>query len=328
MLAINIEDVISVLNTCKPYLIGLAVVLVLAIVAMVACRKMAQSKKFLIRGEAALAMVLAIAVTVNLICFGPMSSLISLAMGDGSVTDETAASANELCQTIAEEGIVMVKNEGALPLSNTKLNVFGWSSTNPVYGGTGSGGLSDSYPTVSLLEGLSNAGIEYNTTITDFYTEYRDTRPTVGMWGQDWTIPEPTMEEYDAAGIFENAKEYSDTALIVISRSGGEGADLPTSYDGEDTFEEGGTWGASGVRISSQDDDRDASKHYLELSNREIAMVERVTSEFDNVIVVINAANPMELGWLDQYDSIKALWLWPAPVRPASTLWARSSPAR
>ena len=313
MLAINIEDVISVLNTCKPYLIGLAVVLVLAIVAMIACRKMARSKKFLIRGEAALAMVLAIAVTVNLICFGPMSSLISLAMGDGSVTDETAASANELCQTIAEEGIVMVKNEGALPLSNTKLNVFGWSSTNPVYGGTGSGGLSDSYPTVSLLEGLSNAGIEYNTTITDFYTEYRDTRPTVGMWGQDWTIPEPTMEEYDAAGIFENAKEYSDTALIVISRSGGEGADLPTSYDGEDTFEEGGTWGASGVRISSQTDDRDASKHYLELSNREIAMVERVTSEFDNVIVVINAANPMELGWLDQYDSIKGALVMAGP---------------
>lgn len=49
MLAFNIEDVISVLNTCKPYLIGLAVVLVLAIVAMIACRKMARSKKFLIR---------------------------------------------------------------------------------------------------------------------------------------------------------------------------------------------------------------------------------------------------------------------------------------
>ena len=63
MLAINIEDVISVLNTCKPYLIGLAVVLVLAIVAMVACRKMARSKKFLIRGAAARAMVLAIAVS-------------------------------------------------------------------------------------------------------------------------------------------------------------------------------------------------------------------------------------------------------------------------
>ena len=313
MLAINIEDVISVLNTCKPYLIGFGVVVVLAIIAMLACGKLSRGRKFLIRGEAALAIVLALAVTVNLICFGPMSSLISLAMGDGSVTDETAASANELCQTIAEEGIVLVKNEGALPLSNTKLNVFGWSSTNPVYGGTGSGGLSESYPTVSLLEGLSNAGIEYNTTISDFYTEFRDSRPTVGMWGQDWTIPEPTMEEYDAAGIFENAKEYSDTALIVISRSGGEGADLPTSYDGEDTFEEGGTWGASGVRLSSQADDLDASKHYLELSNREIAMVERVTSEFDNVIVVINAANAMELGWLDQYDSIKGALVMAGP---------------
>ena len=313
MLAINIEDVISVLNTCKPYLIGFGVVVVLAIIAMLACGKLSRGRKFLIRGEAALAIVLALAVTVNLICFGPMSSLISLAMGDGSVTDETAASANELCQTIAEEGIVLVKNEGALPLSNTKLNVFGWSSTNPVYGGTGSGGLSESYPTVSLLEGLSNAGIEYNTAISDFYTEFRDSRPTVGMWGQDWTIPEPTMEEYDAAGIFENAKEYSDTALIVISRSGGEGADLPTSYDGEDTFEEGGTWGASGVRLSSQADDLDASKHYLELSNREIAMVERVTSEFDNVIVVINAANAMELGWLDQYDSIKGALVMAGP---------------
>ena len=76
--------------------------------------------------------------------------------------------------------------------------------------------------------------------------------------------------------------------------------------------------------MSSQTDDLDASKHYLELSNREIAMVERVTSEFDNVIVVINAANPMELGWLDQYDSIKGAWLWPAPARRASTPWARS----
>ena len=191
MLAINIEDVLNVLNTVKPYLIGLGVVLILAIAAMIGASKMSRSKKFLVRGEAALAMVLAIAVTVNLICFGPMSSLISLAMGDGSVTDETAASANELCQTIAEEGIVMVKNEGALPLSNTKLNVFGWSSTNPVYGGTGSGGLSESYPTVSLLEGLSNAGIEYNTTISDFYTEFRDSRPTVGMWARTGPSPSP-----------------------------------------------------------------------------------------------------------------------------------------
>ena len=173
---------------------------------------------------------------------------------------------------IAEEGIVLLKNEdNILPLKNTKVNTFGWSATNPVYGGTGSGSLSGAYPTVTLLQGLTDAGLEYNTALTDFYTNFRATRPMVGMWGQDWTIPEPTQAEYDAAGIYDNALAYSDTALIVISRSGGEGADLPLSYDGEDTFQEGGMFGSSGVRYSSQIDDLDASKHYLELTNREAA---------------------------------------------------------
>ena len=93
--------------------------------------------------------------------------------------------------------------------------------------------------------------------------------------------------------------------MIVIACTGGENADLPTSLTDEDTFEHVGGWaGYSGVRYSSNPDDIDPSKSYLELSNREIAMVERVTKEFDNVIVVINSASAMELGWLDQYDSI------------------------
>lgn len=58
-----------------------------------------------------------------------------------------------------------------------KINVFGWSSTNPVYGGTGSGSLSDAYPTVSLLDGLKDAGFEVNEDLVNFYTAYRDARP-------------------------------------------------------------------------------------------------------------------------------------------------------
>ena len=306
MLAINIADVISVLNTCKPYLIGFGVVVVLAIIAMIACLKLPRSKKFVIRRTSALAIVLALVVVINLVVMGPMYTMVSLAMGDGTVSEETAASANQLANDIAEEGVVMVKNTGGLPLANTKVNVFGWSSTNPVYGGTGSGSMSDAYPTVSFLDGLRNAGIEYNTTITDFYTAFRSTRPTVGMMGQDWTIPEPTMDEYDQAGIFESAASFSDTAIVFLARSGGEGADLPTSYDGEDTFTETGSgmFGATGVRYSSQTDDLDANKHYLELTNREQQMLDRVTDQFDNVIVIINSANAMELGFLNQYDSI------------------------
>lgn len=308
MLAINIQDVISALKTCAPYLIALGVIWVLSIIAMIACKKLAKSKKYLVRTQAAVAMVLALVVVVNLICFGPMNTLISLSTGEGSISEESITEAGALGQTIAEEGVVLLKNDGgALPLSSgTKLNVFGWSITNPVYGGTGSGGLSETYPTVSMLEGLASAGFEVNPDILNFYTEYSATRPSVGMWGQDWTIPEPTMADYDAAGVFESAKNFSDTAVIFIARSGGEGADLPISLkSGEDTFVEGGVWGSSGTRFSSNPEDLGDGNHYLELSTREKAMVERVTSEYDNVIVLINAANPMELGWLDQYDSIK-----------------------
>lgn len=147
MLSINMEDVINVLNTLKPYLIALGVVVVLALIAIIACLKLPKPRKFLIRTQAGAALLLAVAIIANLICFGPMSSMISLATGSGTIADATADSAKELCTDIAEEGIVLLKNDGnALPLSTTKLNVFGWSSTNPVYGGTGSGSLSDQYP--------------------------------------------------------------------------------------------------------------------------------------------------------------------------------------
>ena len=81
----------------------------------------------------------------------------------------------------------------------------------------------------------------------------------------------------------------------MIARSAGENADLPTSITDEDTFEFTGGWsGCSGVRYSSDPDDIDPSKSYLELSNREIAMLERVKSEFNQVIVVINSAGAMD----------------------------------
>ncbi|MGN0299130.1 MAG: glycoside hydrolase family 3 C-terminal domain-containing protein [Lachnospiraceae bacterium] len=311
MLAINIEDVINVINSCKTQLIALAVALVVIIAVMVGVMKMSKPVKKLIRANGWLAILLAIVVAVNAICFGPMSSMISLATGNGTISEETSSAATELCEEIAEEGIVLLQNEdAALPLaSGTKLNVFGWSSTNPLYGGTGSGGLSDAYPTVTLLEGLKNAGFEVNQTLVDFYTNFRTTRPTVGMWGQDWTVPEPTIEDYDAAGIFESAKEYSDVAVIVLARSGGEGADLPTSLDPsvEDNFVDGGTFGSSGVRYSEYADDLDASKHYLELSNREKAMIDRVTADYDTVILVVNSSNTMELGFVEDYESIKSV---------------------
>ena len=133
-----------------------------------------------------------------------------------------------LSRMAAGEGMVLLKNKGILPLASDtkKLNVFGWDSTNPLYGGTGSGS-SDSSTAISILQSLKDAGYETNESLTKMYTDYREDRPTIAMAEQDWTLPEPTKEYYTDS-LMNEAKEFSDTAVVVIGRSGGEGADLPT----------------------------------------------------------------------------------------------------
>ncbi len=299
MLSVNMDDVINVLNSCKPYLIALAIVLVLAIGVSIAAVKVQKPKRQLVRKEAWLAFFLAFVVIVNLICFIPMSSMISLVMGNGTITEETSEESKELVQKIAEEGIVLLKNdEQLLPLAeNSNLNVFGWASTNPCYGGTGSGSLSDAYPTVSLLQGLEDAGFQLNTELSDFYTAYRAERPEVGMWAQDWTLPEPTAASYTAE-MLENAKAFSDTAMVVITRVGGEGADLPTDVS-QVTYEDN----------STEYKDFEAGEHYLQLSKTEKDMLDLVCENFDKVVLVYNGANPMELGFVEDYSQIKsAIW--------------------
>ena len=299
MLAINMDDVINVLNSCKPYLIALGIALAIAIIVTVACMKLKKPVKKLVRKEAWIAFLMAAVVIINLICFIPMSSMISLAMGNGTITEETSNEATALCEDIADEGIVLLKNEdNILPLTDTQnINVFGWASTNPCYGGTGSGALSDAYETTTLLGGLEDAGYKINTELTDFYKAYREDRPEVGMWAQDWTLPEPTADSYSDE-LINNAKEFSDTAMVVITRVGGEGADLPTDVS-KVTYTDN----------SENYKDFEAGEHYLQLSQTEKDMLDLVCANFDNVVVVYNGANTMELGFLNDYKQIKgAIW--------------------
>ena len=310
MLAVNMADVISVVKSVAPHLVAIATLFVAAIVVIFITRKKKTAFKKLARSVSWLIFGLGTLFSINLMLNGPLKTMITLATGRGVITEESLNEAKTLGEEISSEGIVLLKNDSALPLEKgSKINLFGWSSTNPLYGGTGSGGLNDSFPTVSLIEGVKNAGFEVNEELVKFYTDFRQTRPTVGMWGQDWTIPEPAIEQYKEANIFENARKYSDKAIVVIARSGGEGADLPRSLDPsvEDTFVDGGTFGSKGIRYSDQQDDLDADKSYLELSNREIAMLNEVNRNFRNIIVIINASNPMELGFVNEYENISGV---------------------
>ena len=325
MLSINLDDVMQVLTNVRGHLIAFGVVALLAIVVMIAVRKLPKAKKKMIRAQAGLAILLALTIVVNLICTGPMSTMLDLVSGSGTITEETSAKATELVNEITADGVVLAKDEdGILPVaSGSKLNVFGWASTNPCYGGTGSGALNATYPVTDLLTGLHDAGIETNEELSKFYTDYKADRPSVSIAAQDWTLPEPNVSLYTDE-MMENAKAFSDTAMVVITRVGGEGADLPTDMasvvDGswirrvaQAYGSERGTAYYNGTYDDSlnEGNDWDEGDHFLQLSNREEDLLDLVTANFDNVILVYNGANAFQMDFLKDYPQIKGVLLCP-----------------
>ena len=297
MISVEMEDVLAVLQLCKPYIIGIVAALVIGIVIMIACRRMSKEKRFLVRGEAAIAMLLAVVICVSMICFGPMATLIGLATGSGTISNETNEEAAGVAEEIMEDGIVLLKNESLLPLNETKkLNIFGWESINPAYGGAGSGGINDLYDIVSLNQGLENAGFSINQELVDFYNNYGADNPEMSIQKQSWTLPEPPVDTYSDE-LIKSAKEYSDVAVVVLSRKAGEGHnDIPmdvskAAYDNN----------------SDEYDDFPEGEHYLQLSQTERDMVDMVCSNFNNVIVIYNGANQFELGFTNEYPQIKSV---------------------
>lgn len=296
MIKLNMSDVISVLNMCKPYLIAIAVILVVGIVAAVMCKKMENPKRKLVRGNAILAMVLGVVIVANLICTGPMSTLLTLStQAAETVSDETTEQSNEDCRTIAAEGTVLLENDGVLPLKDTKnINVFGWASVNPIYGGSGAGALNDLYDRVTMLEGLEDAGFKLNGELTDLYTNYGKERAD---YGSDWSLPEVPAEDYSDE-LIENAKEFSDTAIVTIARWGGEGSDLPTDMSS-----------VSYTNNSDSYNDFETGQHYLELSQTEKNMINLVCENFEHVILVYDGLSTFELGFVEDYPQIEGI-LW------------------
>lgn len=217
----------------------------------------------------------------------------SVKVDDVAVDDATTAS-KDITTRIEEEGIVLLENkDNALPLNtekNAKVNVFGQSSTAIVYGGAGSG-ASDETDNVTLQEGLKQAGFDVNEDLTKFYEDHKTKKKGQNVFnlkGGDYNINEPATSEYSDK-LISDAKEFSDTAIVVFSRNGGEGGDLPmdmASYTGGD-----------------------AGKHYLELQSCEQEMLSMVEKNFEHVIVLVNSSNAMELGFLEDKNVDAALWI-------------------
>ncbi len=329
-MGVSDADLTNYVTQCISYIYALLAVLVVVIVVMIAAHFIAKKgDRHVIRWSAAAALVLAATLIVNLVAFGPLKSNLAMFMNNtAQLSEETIAQSKDVVKEIGEEGFVLLKNEGLLPLSDSvkNLNVFGWSSTNPIYGGTGSGS-SDSSGNVSILQSFKDAGYTLNDELTKVYTDYSPTRGNAAsgagaISAQSWELPEPVGVYTDS--LMSSAKEFSDTAVIVISRSGGEGADLPKDMNAliHGTYDPRADVSAApdkynyfnGVYTNNgTTDDFDPGEHYLQLSNPEEEMIDAVCSNFDNVVVVVNANNAMELGWVDEYPQIGAVIYAPGP---------------
>ncbi|RSX57231.1 glycoside hydrolase family 3 protein [Bifidobacterium samirii] len=308
MLEINMDDVIAVVQSIQGELIAIAAFIVLALAVTIgvnaktvkdqAVRKLTHSTSWVVVGVAAIA-------SVTMMLTGPLNSMITMATAEKhELTADTIAKTNDLAVDIEREGITLLKNDDAnLPLKAGKLNVFGWASTNPIYGGTGSGALSEGYDTTSLLDGLHDAGYETNDALTEFYTDYSTERGVISVTAADWTLPEPAASTYSDQ-LIADAKDFSSDAMVVIGRVGGEGLDLPTDMNKD---------GVIYNDNSADYQDFPEGTHYLELSQSEKDMIDLVTANFDNVTLVYNGANAFEFGFLNDYPQIKSVLWAPHP---------------
>lgn len=257
MLQINMADVMNVIGSLTPYLIAIGVLFVLALIITFAVNKKTVkdvATRKIVHSESWLVALVGIVVAVSMMLTGPLSTLLNNAtITKYTLSDATVSKANELAKDVQSEAVTLLKNDDSnLPLSGKKVNVFGWGSTNPVYGGTGSGSMSKQY----------------------------------------------------SDKLVSDAKDFSDEAVVVLTRVGGEGADLPTDMKAK---------GITYKNNSKDYDDFQKGESFLQLSKTERDMIDLVTSNFKKVTLVYNGANTFQFDFLNDYPQIQSVvWCPPA----------------
>ena len=242
--------------------------------------------------------------SLNLL-FGGERAIVSERKNDMTKAEALKA-AEDFVIEVEKEGITLLKNDNAaLPLANAPhVSVFGKNSVDLVYSGSGSAGNSSS-SVKTLYESLEAAGIVCNPALKSFYenkSQSGDGRPdnpamTSGQRLAGFATGETPLTSYTSS-VTDSYADYKDAAIVVFSRIGGEGFDLPRSMATDFTL-------SSTVSGASS-----ANSHYLQLDVNEQALLDHVKANFDRVIVVLNTGSTMEIDTLKQDDDIDAiLWM-------------------
>ncbi len=221
---------------------------------------------------------------------------------DYATNEEAKSASSELVEEIAGEGMTLVKNNGTLPLAAGAVTLLGRGAADPVYGGSGSG-TADTRTAVNIKAGIENGGFTVNGTVYDQLAAFAEANPAVegGRTNivmdkpeeSNYNIGEMPVADYSQASL-DSFAEFPEAAIVVIGRAGGEGGDLATNME---------KW----------DERAEPGQHQLELNADEKDLLELAKSQFENVIVVVNASTSMELGPLQDDEGIDGIILAGSP---------------
>ena len=212
----------------------------------------------------------------------------------------------ELVQTLAADSMVLLKNENdCLPLAQgTKLNLFGYNTTDSGFllVGGGSGGNRAASKHVSLVKALEDAGVEINRELLSAYQGWDtlDLDHNSATDAPQCILSNPGADFYTAE-LLQQAKDFSDTAVVVLSRWGRENGKLK-----DDTGKLQGEIPLMQIKSGMP---TDYTRTYLEISTEEEYMLKTVRENFSKVIVLVNTCNTMELGFLDEMGIDAAMYV-------------------
>ncbi len=262
-------------------------------------------------GLSLIAVILVVAVISNILA-STYSTMIGLYFRSSKnaetkvSAEEALKNANDMTQQLEEDGAVMLKNSmgadaAALPLAKgTKINLFGNCSYQTLYQGSGSASSWFKQDlNVNLKKGLENAGFEVNPGLWKFYEDNAKERKDqkggmANMSGADHSILEESMDlyksySYNNQNILDYSKNYSDVAVVVIGRAGGEGSDAALDMKG----------------CAGGDD----GKSYLQLQNVELELLDYVEQNYSKVIILLNTPMQIECGFLENDKIAAAIWM-------------------
>ena len=271
-------------------------------------KKMNRFLKLGIHCFCAVILIVAIIVGTNILYVfeNQIDSKLTPPIKDEEQFSVASAAGQKLSAQILEEGATLLRNEGnVLPLdrkTDKKVNVFGWRSIDWIYGSEGqnaSGGVSPEKSineNVDLYKALKSYGIAYNDALRQVYYNFKEPDlQSENLRGVHIStlVPlcEPNIDDkkYYSDKVLEAAKNYSDTAIVVIGRMAGEGMEAQSHQKKR---------GPTGTT--------DYDRHYLELSTEEEKLLTYVGANYEKVIVLLNVSNPFELGFLETIPGLDA----------------------